>query len=529
VKSNDSNILKGATVMKNDYFSAAFGEVLQIARRISNDVVAEVEAIFKKGIESPLTEEESNDLFRQVALTIRKRAQERGDNETARAIGEDIDKLIAKIVTKREGPTNAGTGRMSRQHTTHLIENYNGITPTHVIPRPWFHGKEIPMISGYIKTADIQLWDNNVRLDIHLGQFREKYGRKPTPQELLDIMMSNLQLPGVTDDDQFKIVELARSIANNGVKTPPIIDIDGTLLDGNRRITACNYILNSDEFDARQKKRAEYIFAWQLTPDATDEDRRSVVVSLNFEPAHKQDWPTYVKAQKVYEDWQAMLALQLRKPGPPLQAQMKKELSLKYALGPDTAVVNRYIKMVEWASEFEDYQIEEKKKDKYTVHHKASEYFDYFEELSKGTKPGGVAFCLNQDESFKKIVFDLLFEDKFKNWNLIRDLKYIYNNNEYLDELRKARGEQDTDKAQDIVEGVCARARADRAERKIVGANTRIETFIKWLEELPVKAFRDEISEINLQKLLDALMLVNKYYEGILKEKGQTTDVKTTS
>lgn len=516
MKRSDPNILKEATVMKNDYFSEVFGEVMQIARKISNDIVVEVEAIFKKGIENPLTEEESKDLFRQVALTIRKRAQERGDNETARAIGEDIDKLLAKIVTKREEPTNARTGRMSREHIVRLIDNYNGIEPAPVIPRPWFHGKEIPMNSGYVKTTDIQLWEENVRLDIHIGQFREKYGRAPSSQELLDIMDSKLQLPGVSDGDQFEIAALARSIAINGVRKPPIIDIDGTLLDGNRRLTACHYILNSDEFTSEEKKRAEYIFVWQLIPGATDDDRRRVVVSLNFEPDFKEPWPEYVKARKVYEDWQAMLALDPLKPGPQRQAVMKRELSQKYALGPETTVVNRYIKLVDWANDFEDYHIGEKEKDKFAVKHKSSQYFQYFDELGKGVKPGGVAYCLNQDDGFKHLAFDLLYDGKFKNWNQIRKLKLIFDNDEAHGRLRLARDEQDEEEAQRLVDEAISIADIRRADKRSLGANTRIETFVQWLEELPVKAFRDEIRPENLQKLLDALMLVRSHVEQLM-------------
>lgn len=505
-----------------EFLSHALGEVLKIARRVSDDVAHEVEAIFKKGVEDPLSKEELRALFTHIATTIKNRALERGDVKTAQTISEGVDKLISEV-TGEKTPAVKGKsgGRMSREHTIHLIQNHNGIKPAPVIPRPWFHRKEIPMLSGYVKTSDIQLWDENVRLDIHLGQFREKHGHSPSSQELLDIMLSNLQLPGVSDGDQFAIIELSRSIANNGVKTPPIIDIDGTLLDGNRRIAACNFILNSDEFTSEQKKRAEYVFVWQLTEDATDEDRRTVVVSLNFEPSYKQDWPTYVKAKKVYEDWQAMLALEPRKPGPQRQAEMKKELSRKYALGPEATVVTRYIKMVEWADEFEDYHIEEKKKDKFSVKHRSCDYFEYFDELSKGARPGGVAYSLNQDDGFKKLTFDLLYDNKFLNWRQIRQLRYIFDNEDALQRLRLARDEKDLNRAQDLVEDAITTANLGRADKRSLGADTRIELFVKWLEELPVKAFREEIKPGNLQKLLDALMLVRKHAEAMLTLKGE--------
>ena len=284
------------------------------------------------------------------------------------------------------------------------------------------------MNGGFLKTADIDLWDDNKRLDIHLGQFSKQNGRAPASGELLDIMLSRMDLPGLDKEDQFAIVELARSIAVNGVRKPPIIDIDGTLLDGNRRVAACHYILNHDEFNSEERRRAEYIYVWQLTEHATDDEREAVVVSLNFEPDHKQDWPEYIKAREVYKEWHAMLALEPRMPNQRAQAAMKRELSKRFALGPEPAAVTRYLKMVDWAQEFDDYHSSDRGKDEFEVKHRSNRYFQYFDELAKGQRPGGVAHALGQDDAFRHLVFDLLFDGKFKNWRQIRQLKYIFEN-----------------------------------------------------------------------------------------------------
>ncbi len=501
-----------------EYLSAALGEVLTIARRVSEDVAVEVEAIFKAGLENPLSEEEARKLLKQIAITIKTRALAKGDEKTAQAIDENIDKILSEIVSEKRQSVGVFGSRMVRKQTVYLADSHNGIECGLVVPRPWFHGKEIPMSCGYIKTTDIQLWDENVRLDIHLGQFKEKYGSSPSPQDILDIMLSRSSLPGVTEEDQFEIVELARSISINGVRKPPIIDVDGTLLDGNRRVAACYYILGSDEFASEQKERAEYIFVWQLTPDATDDDRRRVIVSLNFEPDYKEEWPKYVKARKVYEEWQAMLALEPTKPGPQRQAQMKRELSQRYALGPDTATVNLFLKMVNWANDFEDYLIEERKEDKFSVKHAGSKYFEYFDELSKGER-SGVAYCLGQDDSFKKLAFNLLYDGKFDSWKQIRKLKNIFYNDEARSLLQRAGDETNVDAAQKIVDEAVGIAEIDSAERRKLGANTRIESFVNWLKDVPVSAFRDEIKKENLLRLLDVLGLVRGHVEAILSGK----------
>ena len=263
-----------------------------------------------------------------------------------------------------------------------------------------------------------------------------------------------MPLPGIEEKDQFEIRDLSKSIAVNGVRKPPIIDIDGTLLDGNRRVTACYHILDDDsgQYTADEKRRAEWLKAWQLTDCATDQDREAVIVSLNFEPDFKQDWPEYVKAQKVYEHWEALLSLEPRaNPGTArlrLQSGRKSHGSLPFR----TNEVRRYISMVELAKEFEDHQVIERSKDPYAAKHRASDKFQYFDELNKGKSAGGVNWSLNQDDSFKHLVFDLLYEGKFLNWQKIRDLKFIYQNEDAVGVLRKAREEADVEAAQEEVD-----------------------------------------------------------------------------
>ncbi|RCJ16860.1 hypothetical protein A6S26_32420 [Nostoc sp. ATCC 43529] len=497
--------------------------VIEEARRISTDVAEEVEEILQQGRENPLPPDEVFQLLTKVIGVLKHSASKRGDQAASKSLEGDINQIVQQIIEIREQVMQDTLEVTSLAKKFELVA-HKGIKPGPVLPTPCFQGKLIPMISGFVKTIDIQLWNENDRLDIHLGQFRQKNGREPNPEELLDIMFSNMELPGIADDekeDQFEIVELARSIAVNGLRKAPILDIDGTPLDGNRRIAACYYIQNSDEFDSEQKRRVEYIPVWQLTEHATDDDRNAVVVSLNFESDCKLDWPDYIKARKVYEEWQAMLALEPRTPARHRLAQMKRELSMKFALGPDTGTVNRYLKMVDWATDFEDYHINQKKRDHYVVKHRANRYFQYFNELSNGeTKYGGIAFTLNQDDGLKHTVFDLILDDKFTNVLQVRALKQTLNNPESRELLARARNESDLDLAQDHIQDAITTANIQRAERRSLGADSRIESFVKWLEEVPPRTFRDQIKAENLEGLLNALKLVEPMVREILVERG---------
>lgn len=494
-----------------------FGRLVTRAYEMSSEVGSKVEEILKEGLENPFSDEELVALLNELIETMREGAEARGDKVTSAQLNTDLTKFITDIVASRKKFEQEQLDYAETEGSKVRVElkSLDGIDPHPVRPTPTFHENPIPINEGFVNVRDIKLWDENDRIDIHLAQFMRANGRKPTSHELLDIMLSQMDMPGLAlESDQFKILDLARSIAVNGVRKPPILDVDGKLLDGNRRVAACYYILNSGDFTAKEKKRAETIIVWQLTEHATDADREAVIVSLNFEPDYKEQWPEYVKARKVYDEWKAMLSREPRANGTRMN-EMRKELARKFALGPDTRRIVRYVKMVEMADEFEDYHVIERQRDTFEVKHSAERHFQYFDELTKGTS-GGVHYSLNQDDTFKHLVFDLLYPGKFNNWREIRSLKHFPGNDDAMLVLRRARDEEDTETAQDLVEQAVGVVNAKRADQRQLGANSRIEIFVKWLEELPVKAFQPgepgSITTENLKALHKALKLIEGYF-----------------
>jgi hypothetical protein len=491
-----------------------FAEVIRLAYSISADLGKSAEKMLRDGREHPLSNEEARQLLKKVILVMKKRVSKNGSKTARKNLEGNVDDIVERIL----GASGTGTSaQLSTRPVKGLpLEGRNGIVPGPVRPSPWFLGREVDLNYGFVKTVDIQLWEGNDRLEIHLSQFRQSTGRKPTAEELLAIMLSEMRMPGVTEVDQFEIEDLANSIAVNGVRRPPIIDTDGSLLDGNRRVAACYYILNSDKFTSDQKRRVEYMLVWQLTGHADDDDRNAVVVSLNFEDDCKQPWPEYIRARKVFNEWQAMLVVESR-PGPERIRQMKRELSMKFALGTDVSTVTRYLKMVDWANDFEEYHINDKGLNTYEIKHRANECFQYFDELSKGAGAGGVAHTLNQDEGYKHLVFDLLFQDKFKNWTLLRKLKHY--DQDVRDSLTRARDISDREEAEDLIDECLTSAANRKREARVTGANQRIEVFVKWLEDLPLNAFKREIRPESLARLLEALKIVEVHAEAIAGSK----------
>lgn len=513
----------------NDSIASEFRRLVEAAKDMTSELGPDIATMLQDGMNRPLLPREAERLLVLVVEAIRAAATTRGDGQTVNDLNSDVGRLVAEVTEARERIRTTfmkEPSQMARTKTIDLIPTHNSVRSGPVVPTPVFHEKDVPMEGGYINTADINLWGDNERLELHVDQFQAKHGRSPTPDELFQIMVGKMPLEGVDSGDVFKVLDLARSIAANGVRKAPIIDVDGTLLDGNRRVAACRLILadTSGDFTSDEKKRVEYVYVWQLTLFATDDDRRRVIVSLNFESDFKEQWPEYIKARKVYEEWEAMLAVEPQKPGPRRQAEMKKDLSRKYALGPRTDSVNRYLKMVGWANDFEDHHINLRSRDPHSVKHAASRYFQYFDEIGKGEKPGGVAWSLNQDERFKQIVFDILFDGKFENWRQIRALKYIFESDEAREILAKAHHESDIETAQDHVDSAVTIANTKRAEQRSLGANLRIATFTKWLEEVPPRTLRDEVTQINLDRLLRALRLVEPLVQKVLDRETEEAD-----
>lgn len=475
--------------------------LIRAAYDASADIGHEVERILKEGWESPLNEAEVIRLLTMTIEHLKKSPALSGDASVQQSMGKDISKLVSRVIETRERIAHVLPRQTSGPSRPDSMEIY---------PRPCFHGVYVPMLNKEVSVRDIDLWNDNHRLETHISQFEDRNGRKPSSDELLSIMLSHMDLPGIPDqsrDDQFEIVKLAQSIAENGVRRPPILDNDMTLLDGNRRVAACLHILNSPKFSPEQKRRVEKIPCWQLTPYATDKDREAIIISLNFEDDCKEPWPEYVKARIVYDHWQAMLAMESEQSlTPEREKALRKSLAERFAIEHRKA--ERYLAMVGLAQEFEDYHVNENGKDVYEAKHHADRYFQYFDELTRGRSPGGVFHTLNQDETLKRTVFDLLFDGKLRNWRIVRWLRFT--NEETMAALVRAKGEE-KEIAQDTVEDALATAfHRSRESRDVsaAAANSRIKNFAEWLEGLPPSAFRDSVRTDNLQALLKALQLV---------------------
>lgn len=170
-----------------------FARLIERAQRLSADVGAEVEELLGSTTDHAMAAADAQDLLDRVIGAIRRRQAASGEGPID---AEAAERLVAEVMSARAKLNGSSAETPKRLD---LLE-FDGIKPRPVQPSAVFHTREVPLNEGYVRTRDINLWDSNERIEIHLQQFQRKHGRKPNPQELLDIMFSHLRLEGVTED-----------------------------------------------------------------------------------------------------------------------------------------------------------------------------------------------------------------------------------------------------------------------------------------------------------------------------------------
>lgn len=160
-----------------------------------------------------------------------------------------------------------------------------------------FHNYNITVWVGDVAIDDIEGWIGNPRTELKAGQFNSRYGRQPTSEEMYQMVLG--------DDDPkegLKIRELAGNIYKNGVRVPIVLTYDRRLLDGNRRFYACTF-LSQEGAPKHERQRFKTIPALVLPEGTKKEIENAIITEFNFASDYREEWPYYVKAMKVYEDY----------------------------------------------------------------------------------------------------------------------------------------------------------------------------------------------------------------------------------
>lgn len=451
-------------------------ELIEQAMSLSEDYGAEVEEAVRAATATPLEPDRAMRLYLKVLKILRAAGSEELTAKQRKVLVKQIEREAAEAVAAVKRPVN------KKRDALDLAERY-GLSPREVLPIPTFNDMPIPMKEGYVDIEDLRLWKGNHRLELHVAEFREQNHREPLDDELVMIMHGSIQLPSLDKTDPFKLVSLARSIARKGVEKPPIITFDGVPKDGNRRLAASLLVLHGKEFTDEQKKRARHVRVWQAPKNTTDDQFDAIVVAQNFESDHKEDWPEYIKARLVVDDYnQRREAHRGRFTGTD-NKQIKEAVAKRFALKPGE--VTRYINMVQWAEDFESFHVEAGQTPA-SVRYRADDIFQWFYELDAGKADEKLTRKLDNDDDLKTMVYEMMF-DLFDSGLQVRSLHKILNDADATQLLQKAYEvkDDDPDEALEFVDEAIALAKRKNAKRRSVGFEDLLKTVVDRLGSAP--------------------------------------------
>ena len=142
--------------MKN-YIAKEFRAIIEAAHRVSEDIGQTVEKILADGMRNPLSPKEARGLLVKVVEAVRAGASKRNDQDSLTVLEKNIEELVEQIMLARPELTSvaASSGMASRAKLE--LQDLEDIEVRAVRPSPMFHGREIPVLEGFVKTRDIKI------------------------------------------------------------------------------------------------------------------------------------------------------------------------------------------------------------------------------------------------------------------------------------------------------------------------------------------------------------------------------------
>jgi hypothetical protein len=377
------------------------------------------------------------------------------------------------------------------------------------LPRPVvrrFHGREVPLWLGKVHIDDIEGYVENLRLKFYLNRWKAKKGptgRTPTTDDIYEIMVEADNEEKRESKKPFQIERIADNIVRNQVREPIILYCNGKqtaeLWDGNRRYYGSKHITKVDKeeyIEARERIQWLPAYVFLSTGDPTEDKliRHDILVECNFVDPEQIAWPSYVKAEQIYNEYQKRMSIDPT--DQVLSRQVKDELAKEFGLGDKKwRRADRWIKMYDLTFQFKEYQEEEREREATEVDLLVQERFEYFDELSKASVFG----VLRDDTDVRDRVFDWLWDGKFKAFEDVRKVPKIVTDPVAWQQAN----EPGEDAVRRAIETVIANNPARLKDK--TAANGKIKQFAAWLD-----SFRREEYKTLDAEALDSLKLIVK-------------------
>lgn len=272
-----------------------------------------------------------------------------------------------------------------------------------------FHNVEIDVYAKKVPLEEIAFWPENLRTVLSFSLLTKKF-----KGELSDIPMEDI-IGYLAKRRELQISRLAKSIEMNGVRVPLIIlDKGGTLLDGNRRYFACQYIKIKSQKECKSRPTVlDSIPVWVIkNRDIDSRMRQKILAEANFVSDYKVPWSLDVKAKVIYEYFN--------------DCRKKRKMTLEETFeeildvyGVESTIVRAYDRSMKLSDEFVK-SAPRAEKDRYREI--VQDKFVYFWEFFNKAYAEKLELTDKQISELKKLFFIMMATDRFKNMKRIEPM-----------------------------------------------------------------------------------------------------------
>jgi len=246
----------------------------------------------------------------------------------------------------------------------------------------------------------------------------------------------------------------------------------------------------------------------------------AIIVALNFEDDLKEKWPEFVKARLVVNEYRQQRNNVRGSFNANQDRALRKSVADQFAI--TAPAVTRYLRMVQWAEDFESYHVAERGRDKSAVRYKADEIFQWFYEIQAGKSADKITTQMDEDEDLRKIVYDLMFEVMDAGtqvrslWKIVADPEAM----KHLETAHEQMERSDKDGALALVKEAVTTADRNTATRKRIGFESFLRTCVERLGAAPPDNWRTLDAKL-LKELERVFVASNGVIEAELVARGE--------
>ena len=344
---------------------------------------------------------------------------------------------------------------------------------------PWglvhmrFNGIPVSLYRTVGDPSQINGWINNPRIEMILRRWRNAGHRSPDAypddEEMLELM---LQDDDISRRPTFQIKNLGEDVKRNGVREAIVVSWDGMLLDGNRRKFAVMWAL-SDKGAARydQRQLLEHIPILVLPENASEGDKKAIVIQENYAPSLKEPWPEVVTNGALYNRYVELLDLATGEDDLQIRQKLRDEFP-RFGVTDIRNRIETWRVIEEFRTEYGDDM------DQDDMERLINDQFQYFRQANDSFR--------RQDFYGKPEFRDLLFtgirHDLFPSFISVRELDDIYESPEASDIFVRGEGMSSGQKRANfrLARDVAGRDRANNQQT----IERRLESIIQSLDNL---------------------------------------------